>query len=122
MTADEDGAERRLATYGTLAPGRANARQLADLAGAWRDGWVRGRLADAGWGAAAGYPGLRLDADADEVAVMLFESAELPAHWARLDAFEGADYRRAITTVRLTDGAVEASIYVLADPPPEAAL
>ena len=44
-------AERRLATYGTLAPGRANAQQLAALAGHWRRGTVKGRLVDAFEGA-----------------------------------------------------------------------
>jgi hypothetical protein len=37
----------------------------------------------------------------------------LPAHWARLDAFEGPGYQRVVTTVRTSTGDVDASIYVL---------
>jgi len=106
-------AETRLATYGTLAPGRANHHQLADLRGQWRGGTVRGRLLEEGWGARLGYPGLVLDPEAGEVEVQLFESADLPDHWPRLDAFEGAGYRRVVAQVRTDDGAFDACIYVL---------
>lgn len=106
--------EQRLAVYGTLAPGRANAHALAGLKGVWRDGAVRGRLLQAGWGAAQGFPGIVLDPAGDRVPVRLFESADLPAHWARLDAFEGAEYTRRIVSVETADGVVDASIYTLA--------
>jgi gamma-glutamylcyclotransferase (GGCT)/AIG2-like uncharacterized protein YtfP len=108
-------AETRLAVYGSLAPGRANHRQLAGLSGEWRRGSVRGRRLGQGWGAALGFPGLILDPEGDEVAVQLFESVDLPEHWARLDAFEGDSYRRVVTQVRIGDGEVDACIYVLAD-------
>ena len=49
-------AETRLATYGTLAPGRVNNHHLADLGGFWRQGTVTGRLVEAGWGAKLGFP------------------------------------------------------------------
>ena len=106
-------AERRLATYGTLAPGRVNNTQLSDLRGIWRQGTIRGRLAEAGWGAALGYPGLILDPDGEPIDVFLFESEDLPEHLARLDAFEGEGYRRVVVDVSTTDGDVRASIYVL---------
>jgi hypothetical protein len=51
------GPEVRLATYGTLAPGRRNHGQLNELPGRWLVGQVRGSLAEAGWGATLGYPG-----------------------------------------------------------------
>ena len=82
-------AETRLATYGTLAPGRVNNHQLADLSGRWLQGTVRGRLVEAGWGADLGYPGLILDPSGPPVEVYVFESPDLPGHWPRLDAFEG---------------------------------
>jgi len=107
-------AEKRLATYGTLAPGRPNHHQLAALAGDWSQGTVRGRLLQQGWGAAQGYPGLILDPDGAEVAVQLFRSPDLPAHWPRLDAFEGDGYRRVSTPVSTPAGVVEACVYVLA--------
>ena len=59
-----------------------------------------------------GYPALRLDPDGSTVGVDIFESADLPAHWARLDAFEGPGYERVITTVHTPTGDIEASIYV----------
>jgi gamma-glutamylcyclotransferase (GGCT)/AIG2-like uncharacterized protein YtfP len=109
------GPEHRLAVYGTLAPGRSNHHQLAGLAGDWTHGVVRGERLAAGWGAGVGYPGLRLDPQGAEVAVQVFTSPDLPAHWARLDAFEGADYRRALARVQGADGGeVEAFIYVIA--------
>jgi gamma-glutamylcyclotransferase (GGCT)/AIG2-like uncharacterized protein YtfP len=113
----------RLATYGTLAPGRPNHHQLSDLDGRWLKGRVTGRLVAAGWGADLGFPALVLDPDGTAVDVQVFESADLPAHWSRLDRFEGPGYDRAVTTVRTADGELEASIYVLrsgtdAAPPP----
>lgn len=107
-------ADTRLAVYGTLAPGRENHGQLAGLIGVWRGGTVRGWLNPVGWAAPMGYPGLLLDAEGPLVSVQLFESTDLPHHWARLDEFEGTDYRRALTRVRTADGdEVEAWIYVL---------
>ena len=103
-----------LAVYGSLAPGRANHHQLAGLAGSWSHGWVRGLLAPAGWGAALGYPGLLLDEDGANVAVHLFHSADLPQHWARLDAFEGPDYCRTLVTISTPAGDVCAFVYALA--------
>lgn len=103
----------RLAVYGSLAPGRPNHQQLAGLSGVWFPGVVRGRLVETGWGAWIGYPGLVLDADGPTVEVHVFESAELPGHWSRLDDFEGAAYQRVATTVHTETGTVEAHVYVL---------
>jgi gamma-glutamylcyclotransferase (GGCT)/AIG2-like uncharacterized protein YtfP len=107
-------ADTRLATYGTLAPGRVNHHQLAGLKGQWRQGTVRGRLADAGWAAALGYGGLVLDPLGPVVEVCLFESADLPDHLPRLDAFQGTGYRRVVTQVRTAEGELDAWIYVIA--------
>jgi gamma-glutamylcyclotransferase (GGCT)/AIG2-like uncharacterized protein YtfP len=106
----------RLAVYGTLAPGRSNHHELAGLRGTWRAGTVRGHRVATGWGVALGYPALALDRDGDDVAVELFESANLPNHWTRLDAFEGSAYRRTWVEVMTADGAVDAWIYTAADP------
>ena len=114
MTDRNRAADTRLATYGTLAPGRVNGHQLAGLSGQWQQGTVRGRLTDAGWGAALGYPGLVLDPLGSPVDVYLFESADLPEQWPRLDAFEGTGYRRVVTQVRTAEGELDAWIYVLA--------
>ena len=106
-------AATRLAAYGTLAPGRVNHHQLAGLRGHWIEGSVRGRLVEAGWGATFGFPGLILDQDGVIVKVQVFESSDLPVHWARLDQFEGIGYRRAIVQVSTPDGGIESSIYVV---------
>jgi gamma-glutamylcyclotransferase (GGCT)/AIG2-like uncharacterized protein YtfP len=103
----------RLATYGSLAPGRPNHHQLAGLRGRWLDGQVRGRLVNAGWGADLGYPALILDPKGTAIPVHIFESLDLPEHWSRLDDFEGSGYQRVVTTVRTSAGDIEASIYVL---------
>ena len=113
MARTKTGADTRLATYGTLAPGRVNHHQLATLQGIWRLGTVRGRLVEAGWGAELGYPGLILDPAGGAVEVHVFESPALPGHWPRLDAFEGSGYRRVVTRVATADGALEAWIYVI---------
>ena len=93
-------AQNRLAVYGSLAPGRSNHRQLQDLRGEWHPGCsVRGELADRGWSAGLGFPTLRWSASGPPVPVDVFISEELPAHWARLDEFEGPDYQRIIVPV-----------------------
>lgn len=109
-----------LFVYGSLAPGRANAHVLADVAGQWEPASVRGTLHASGWGAAIGFPGLVLDDQAQDVAGLLFHSDELDRHWARLDEFEGEGYRRVLTDARRGDGSiVQAWVYCLADAPVE---
>ena len=110
-----DGPEIRLATYGTLAPGRQNHGQLSDLPGRWLVGHVRGSLIEAGWGAKLGYPGMILDPDGEPIEVFVFESRALVDHWQRLDAFEGPGYRRLAVDVSTDEGVLPASIYVLFD-------
>jgi gamma-glutamylcyclotransferase (GGCT)/AIG2-like uncharacterized protein YtfP len=78
-------ARSRLATYGSLAPGRPNHHHVADLRGRWFAGAVRGRLVEAGWGASLGYPALVLDRSGPTIEVQVLESADLPEHWSRLD-------------------------------------
>lgn len=110
---DPDAAHYRLATYGTLAPGRPNHHQLDGLDGRWLQGHIHGTLVDAGWGAGLGYPALLLDAHGPLVDVQVFESADLPAHWSRLDEFEGSGYQRAVAVVHTPASDMAASIYVL---------
>jgi gamma-glutamylcyclotransferase (GGCT)/AIG2-like uncharacterized protein YtfP len=106
--------ERCLAVYGSLAPGEVNHHQLAGLTGNWRRGIVQGKRFESGWGATLGFAGLILDPAGPTVDVQVFESSDLPDHWARLDEFEGPGYRRVVTQVRTADGDVSACIYVLA--------
>lgn len=108
-------AEHRLITYGTLAPGQVNHGQLAQLTGTWSTGTVRGRLLKEGWGAAHNCPGIVLGDGGEDVAVSIFESQDLPAHWPRLDAFEGDEYRRTPVRVMTSEGELEGYIYALAE-------
>jgi gamma-glutamylcyclotransferase (GGCT)/AIG2-like uncharacterized protein YtfP len=101
--------------YGSLAPDGPNHHQLSDLRGRWIRGTVRGQLHHQGWGAALGYPGLVLDPARPQVRVEIFESPDLPDHWARLDEFEGSGYRRTVTVAKTASGDLLASIYVLAE-------
>ncbi|MEO1040770.1 MAG: gamma-glutamylcyclotransferase family protein [Pseudomonadota bacterium] len=108
-----EGAAIRLATYGTLVPGRVNAHQLEALSGHWSKGVVHGHLIEEGWGADHGCPAMTPDPDGPAIDVHIFESRDLPQHWARLDAFEGDEYARVPITVLTKDGEIKASIYAL---------
>ena len=102
-----------LAVYGTLRPGGSNHGQVANLTGTWIEGTVRALLYPTGAGAATGYPGIVLDPHGDVVSVHLLVSTELTHHWARLDTFEGAGYRRVLAEVSTRIGPVTANIYEL---------
>lgn len=104
---------QRLATYGSLSPGRENHHHLQGLSGSWRPGHVHGRLLEAGWGAGMGYPALILDPDGTAIDVYVLESADLADHWSRLDEFEGSEYERVEVTVHTATGDVPAFIYAL---------
>ena len=107
----------RLFVYGTLAPGQSNEHILSEVQGSWEPASVKGKRLNVTWGPAAGYPGVFLHNSDGEVQGLVFTSEDLPAHWARLDAFEGEGYTRTITTATLQDGStVEAYIYQLNAP------
>ncbi len=91
------GCSRRLAVYGTLAPGRENHHELSDCAGDWSIGVVHGHLA------LHAYPLLTPDPAGPAVAVAVLVGDDLRDHWPRLDAFEGDDYVRVLVEVRRPD-------------------
>ena len=96
-----DHPERRLAAYGSLLPGEDNHHHMVTLAGRWVEGTVEGTLHDRGWAARQGYPGFVPGSSGDRVRVKVFESLALPDAWDRLDAFEGAAYRRILAPVEM---------------------
>ena len=106
--------ERRLAVYGSLAPGKENHWVLASMNGSWARGVVRGRLHNEGWGASHGFPAMVYDDNGDEISVFVFESEELPYHWARIDEFEGHEYKRTVVPVKMDSGGfVRCCVYEL---------
>ncbi|MEM9605682.1 MAG: gamma-glutamylcyclotransferase family protein [Pseudomonadota bacterium] len=103
-----------LFVYGTLAPGKPNHPVVSDIDGSWEQASLRGQLHDEGWGAASGCPGIVPDPAGDPVAGWVLLSAELTAHWTRLDAFEGEGYTRVPVTVETPDGrTLGAEVYAL---------
>ncbi|MBX3462761.1 MAG: gamma-glutamylcyclotransferase [Planctomycetes bacterium] len=107
------GCSRRLAVYGTLAPGEANTAQLAGCHGRWTQGAVTGRRAR------RRYPVFTFDPAAPTVSVQVLESPGLAGQWHRLDAFEGAGYRRILVPVRGPAGALTvANLYEAVRPVP----
>jgi len=104
-------ADTRLASYGTLAPGKINHHQLDGLTGHWTSGSIKGRLVKVDVGVHAGLIGLVIDPGAEPVHLDIFHSTDLPDHWARLDAFETEKFRRVVARVSTDDGDIEASLY-----------
>lgn len=81
--------------------------------GEWRPGYVTGTFYARGWGAAADFPGIVLDAHGPRVNGYLFLSDRLAAHWPMLDDFEEG-YDRVPVEVTTDDGQqISAWIYQL---------
>ncbi|MEM9329119.1 MAG: gamma-glutamylcyclotransferase [Bacteroidota bacterium] len=105
----------KLFVYGTLGLGQPNEHVLSKIGGDWDEGYVLGHLFEHGWGAAMGYPGIRLSPGGERIHGYLFSSDGLKNAWKDLDEFEGEEYVRVKTTVTLKQSAkeLEAFIYVL---------
>lgn len=104
----------KLFVYGSLGPGRPNEHILGNIEGSWEEASVHGIWHNEGWGATLGYPGITLDDQGDKIEGFVFCSEHLAEHWAKLDAFEGKEYERMVTTVELSNKTcVKAFIYVL---------
>ena len=104
----------RIFIYGSLQPGGPNEHVMTAIGGEWQPAVIRGDLVSSGWGAGIGYPGLVLNEAGDEIRGHVFTSSALAAKWSELDAFEGDEYERVVTTVTLETGeATQAHVYVL---------
>lgn len=110
----------RLAVYGSLAPGEVNHHVIETVAGNWERGFVRGEVQMKGWGSHVGFPGLTwLPSRGEPVPVRLLTSRELPAHWSRIDEFEGRDYVRILVLVEgVRDDPLVTNLYQLRSPTP----
>lgn len=105
FTVGEPSIEHVLAAYGTLQPGESNFDVMRDVEGLWFPGLLRGRRFINPGGQYRGFPAFESIPAADPtVAVSVLVSSELPAHWARLDEFEGPGYRRVPILVDLGGG------------------
>jgi gamma-glutamylcyclotransferase (GGCT)/AIG2-like uncharacterized protein YtfP len=96
-----------LVVYGTLAPGRENHHLLTPLAGEWSEVTIEGELGE--W---IGYPMFRWVTPGARVPAWLLRSADLPAHYARLDEFETAAYARHLVPYDGDTGLGVANCYV----------
>jgi gamma-glutamylcyclotransferase (GGCT)/AIG2-like uncharacterized protein YtfP len=106
---------RRLAVYGSLAPGKKNHHVIAGMEGSWRNAVLRGSLLNQGWGAGEGFPGFLWDGANTPVTAQVFSSPDLPHYWLRLDEFEGEEYRRILAPAEVEDGKIEiCNVYALA--------
>lgn len=99
---------RRLAVYGTLAPGRGNHAHVAALDGDWEPARLRGELE---W-LTEDVPRLRWRPGAATLAGWLLSSDDLPASWPRLDDLEGPAYRRGLVPVEVSARLTVATCYV----------
>lgn len=108
--------EESLFVYGTLAPGKVNHDVVEHIEGQWQQASIKGTLVELGWGSAMGCPGIYLSADGAEVRGHVLTSVDLSDHWAMLDRFEGKEYHRVTTNVKLDTGEnVQAFVYELSD-------
>ena len=105
------GRDERLVVYGTLAPGLANHHAMDGMTGAWLPARVRGHRRTSGIGEGGIYPGFVPDSTGPEHDVLLFVSPHLPAHFPRLDAFEGEDYARVEIVASVEGQKVDAWVY-----------
>ncbi len=101
--------QHRLVVYGSLAPGERHEDYLLPLGGTWEPAQVEGDIDRSGE-----YPLFYWRMGGAQQAVRLFRCAGLPAHWAKLDDFEGPDYRRVLVPVLTRAGWEVAQVYVAA--------
>ena len=94
-----DQPDKRLAVYGTLAPGGVNHSVLENIAGSWAEATLPGHIYYDD-----GLPYFKWDLDAPLVNIQVLESDILPKYWRELDRFEGENYGRIWIVARLADG------------------
>jgi gamma-glutamylcyclotransferase (GGCT)/AIG2-like uncharacterized protein YtfP len=101
-----DRPSHRLATYGTLKPGEANASMLKDVTGEWSEGTATGVIRQQN-----GFPAFRGLLTGPPVVVKILASPQLPQHYEQLDQFEGNGYCRVLVPVKFESGSKICNIY-----------
>lgn len=94
---------KTLAVYGTLAPGLQNYHIVEPLGGEWTEGSIEGDLQPTGWGATLGYPAFRPRVGGPILKIRILKSELLAKDWARVDEFEGPEYKRILIPVFYAD-------------------
>lgn len=97
--------QRSLIIYGTLAPGKPNHKIITHIKGEWKSATIKGKLENEGWGAAMGFFGFKhtTPEEATVIDCWVLISDELVANWKMLDDFEGAGYKRILTSYTLNN-------------------
>ena len=100
--------------YGSLQLGMKYDAHLKKLKGRWKKGYVHGSLINIHTGVNYGYPGLKIKKKGTKIYGMIFQSKNLKKKIKFLDRFEGNNYKRIITDVRLLSGRkIKAYMYEL---------
>lgn len=105
----------KLFVYGSLAPSGSNRHILSRLRGRWESAETTGRLVQICRGCDAGY--LALTSGSQRVPGWSFSSQQLHALWPILDQFEGQNYCRQLTRIRIRNDDCEAFAYFLRSGP-----
>ena len=77
------------------------------MTGVWSPAYTYGYIDKCDRGEYRGYPAFTPDKNGEKITGLLFISADLPNHWARLDEFEGIHYKRVIIEAFLEDSQKE---------------
>jgi gamma-glutamylcyclotransferase (GGCT)/AIG2-like uncharacterized protein YtfP len=97
---------RRLAVYGSLAPGRPNHSMLAPLGGEWRRGIIEGQIE-----VVDGFEYFKWVTKSNKVVVHILDTDQLRDQWATLDSFEGPLYRRVLCPVEIDEDIAIVNVY-----------
>jgi gamma-glutamylcyclotransferase (GGCT)/AIG2-like uncharacterized protein YtfP len=100
--------EKVLIIYGSLAPNAPNHHVVEHIKGEWKQGIVRGKLEQYGWGADLGYYAFKHVPKEEQINIKAFIllSDKLKENWLYLDDFEGDGYKRILAKYELENGQI----------------
>ncbi len=101
-----DRPSQRLVAYGSIRPRESNAWVLDFPRQEWLDCTIHGSITER-----KGYRYYQWIPGGSSYAAQCLISEELPKHWARIDAFEGPEYWRALIPTRTSRGLTMANVY-----------